>query len=241
LLYYPISDEYAVRGKSMLLHFDGAAKGSSVRKSAEFLFAKGYAFDYISDRQMAQLETKSGQILTGGNSWQTVLLPPVKLMPVETFENILNLARNGATVLLEELPTDVPGLGNLPERQLKLKNLVASMKFSGNSTLVKTAKVGKGRVMVGNLSDLLAEAKIRRETMSDRGIQFVRRKVGTSQVYFIANRGSEHVDGLVPIESAIGSAVLYNPMNGDFGLAMTKVSGKTNMVYLQLKPGAGFS
>lgn len=237
LLYYPISDEYAVRGKSMLLHFDGAAKGSSVRKSAEFLFAKGYAFDYISDRQMAQLETKSGQILTGGNTWQTVLLPPVKLMPVETFENILNLAKSGATILMEELPTDVPGLGTLPERQLKLKNLVASLKFSNASALVKTAKVGKGRVMVGNLSDLLAEAKIRRETMSDRGIQFVRRKVGASQVYFIANRGSEHVDGLVPIESAIGSAVLYNPMNGDFGLAMTKVSGKTNMVYLQLKPG----
>jgi hypothetical protein len=237
LLYYPISDEYAVRGKSMLLHFDGAAKGSSVRKSAEYLFAKGFAFDYISDRQMAQLETKSGQIMTGGNSWQTVLLPPVKLMPVETFENILNLARNGATILMEELPTDVPGLGNLAARQLKLKDLVGTLKFSNSSALVKTAKVGKGRVMVGNLSDLLAEAKIRRETMSDRGIQFVRRKMGTSLVYFIANRGNENVDGLVPVESAIGSAVLYNPMNGDFGQATTKVSGKTNMVYLQLKPG----
>ena len=59
LLYYPISDEYAVRGKSMLLHFDGAAKGSSVRNAAEYLFKNGYAFDYISDRQIAQLESKS--------------------------------------------------------------------------------------------------------------------------------------------------------------------------------------
>ena len=237
LLYYPISDEYAVRGKSMLLHFDGAAKGSSVRKSAEYLFEKGFAFDYISDRQIAQLETKSGKILTGGTNYQTVLLPPVKLMPVETFEKLIGLAKNGATVLMEELPSDVPGLGYLAERQLKLKNLKNSLIFVSATGTAKIAKVGKGRILVGNLSDMLVQAKIRRETMFDRGIQCIRRIDGTTTTYFIANRGAETIDGLVPLETAIGSAVLYNPMNGSFGQAITKVSGKTNMVYLQLKPG----
>ena len=237
LLYYPISDEYAVRGKSMLLHFDGAAKGSSVRKSAEYLFEKGFAFDYISDRQIAQLETKSGKIQTGGTNYQTVLLPPVKLMPVETFEKVINLARNGATVLMEELPSDVPGLGYLAERQLKLKNLKNSLQFVSASGTAKIAKVGKGRILTGNLSDMLGHAKIRRETMFDRGLHCIRRIDGTTTTYFIANRGAETIDGLVPLESAIGSAVLYNPMNGSFGQAITKVSGKTNMVHLQLKPG----
>lgn len=237
LLYYPISDEYAVRGKSMLLHFDGAAKGSSVRKSAEYLFEKGFAFDYISDRQIAQLETKSGKILTGGTNYQTVLLPPVKLMPVETFEKLIGLAKNGATVLMEELPSDVPGLGYLAERQLKLKNLKNSLYFVPATGTAKIAKVGKGRILTGNLSDLLVQAKIRRETMFDRDIQCIRRIDGTTTTYFIANRGAETIDGLVPLETAVGSAVLYNPMNGSFGQAITKVSGKTNMVYLQLKPG----
>ena len=237
LLYYPISDEYAVRGKSMLLHFDGAAKGSSVRKSAEYLFEKGFAFDYISDRQIAQLETKSGKILTGGTNYQTVLLPPVKLMPVETFEKLIGLAKNGATVLMEELPSDVPGLGYLAERQLKLKNLKNSLNFVSATGTAKIAKVGKGRILIGNLSDMLVQAKIRRETMFDRGIQCIRRIDGTTTTYFIANRGAETIDGLVPLETAIGSAILYNPMNGSFGQAITKVSGKTNMVYLQLKPG----
>ena len=237
LLYYPISDEYAVRGKSMLLHFDGAAKGSSVRKSAEYLFEKGFAFDYISDRQIAQLETKSGKIQTGGTNYQTVLLPPVKLMPVETFEKLIGLAKNGATVLMEELPSDVPGLGYLAERQLKLKNLKNSLNFVSATGTAKIAKVGKGRILIGNLSDMLVQAKIRRETMFDRGIQCIRRIDGTTTTYFIANRGAETIDGLVPLETAIGSAILYNPMNGSFGQAITKVSGKTNMVYLQLKPG----
>lgn len=237
LLYYPISDEYAVRGKSMLLHFDGAAKGSSVRKAAEYLFEKGFAFDYISDRQIAQLETKSGKILTGGTNYQTVLLPPVKLMPVETFEKLIDLAKNGATVLMEELPLDVPGLGYLAERQLKLKSLKSSLQFVSATGTAKIAKVGKGRILIGNLSDMLVQAKIRRETMFDRGIQCIRRIDGTTTTYFIANRGAETIDGLIPLETTIGSAVLYNPMNGNFGQAITKVSGKTNMVYLQLKPG----
>ncbi len=237
LLYYPISDEYAVRGKSMLLHFDGAAKGSSVRKAAEHLFEKGYAFDYISDRQIARLETKSGKIQTGGTNYQTVLLPPVKLMPLETFEKIIDLAKNGATVLMEELPLDVPGLGNLAERQAKLQALKKSLIFISVSGNIKTAKVGKGRILTGNLSDLLNQAKIRRETMIDRGLQCIRRVDGTTTTYFIANRGAETIDGLVPLEIKIGSAVLYNPMNASFGQAITKVSGKTNMVYLQLKPG----
>jgi len=238
LLYYPISDEYAVRGKSMLLHFDGAAKGSSVRKSAEYLFGKGYAFDYISDRQIAQLQTKSGKIQTGGVNYQTVLLPPVKLIPLETFEKVMDLAKNGATVLMEELPLDVPGLGKLAERQIKLKTLKNSLNLvkQAGSTIQK-AKVGKGQILVGNLSELLSQAKIRHEIMAERGLQCIRRVDGANTTYFIANRGAEIIDGMVTVETKIGSAVLYNPMNGTFGKAQTRTDANFGEVYLQLKPG----
>lgn len=238
LLYYPISDEYAVRGKSMLLHFDGAAKGSSVRKSAEYLFGKGYAFDYISDRQIARLETKSGKIQTGGVNYQTVLLPPVKLMPLETFEKVIALAKDGATVLMEELPLDVPGLGKLAERQVKLQTLKKSLNLVKQAgSTVQKAKVGKGQILVGNLSELLVQAKIRHEMMSERGLQCIRRVNGASTTYFIANRGAEIIDGMVALETKIGSAVLYNPMNGSFGKALTKSDANFGEVYLQLKPG----
>jgi len=238
LLYYPIADEYAVRGKSMLLHFDGAAKGSSVRKSAEYLFGKGYAFDYISDRQIAQLETKSGKILTGGTNYETILLPPVKLIPLETFEKLITLAKNGAIVLMEELPTDVPGLGKLAERQIKLQVLKKSLNFvkQAGSTIQK-AKVGKGQILMGDLSELVVQAKIRHEIMVDRGLQCIRRIDGTNTTYFIANRGTETIDGMVSLDTPIGSAVLYNPMNGMFGKAKTKSFNSFGEVYLQLKPG----
>jgi len=236
LLYYPISDEYAVRGRSLLLHFDGAAKGSSVRAAAENLFEKGYAFDYISDRQILKLESKQGQILTGEINYQTILLPPVKLIPVETFEKIIALAKGGATILMEQLPEDVPGMSKLTERKAKFQELKTSLKFVSSEGIQK-AKIGKGEILVGNLSGLLVQAKIRREAMFDKGLQCIRRIDGNTTTYFIANRGTVVVDGMVPIETKIGSAVLYNPMNSQFGKAITKTFVSGDEVYLQLNPG----
>jgi len=237
LLYYPISDEYAVRGRSLLLHFDGAAKGSSVRQSAESLFEKGYAFDYISDRQILNLKNESAKILTGGTSYQTILLPAVKLIPVETFEKIIALAKAGATILIEQLPVDVPGMGKLAERQAKFLALLKSIKFIPAFGNIQKAKVGTGQILLGSQSDLLAQAKIRRETMYDKGLQCVRRIDGKTTTYFITNRGTETIDGMIPIEIKADNAVLYNPMNGNFGKAITKTSGTKSEVYLQLNPG----
>ncbi|MDA3880337.1 MAG: glycosyl hydrolase [Prolixibacteraceae bacterium] len=237
LLYYPISDEYAIRGRSLLLHFDGAAKGSSVREAAEYLFGKGYAFDYISDRQILNLKNESGKIITGETSYQTILLPPVKLIPVETFQKVIELAKNGATVLMEQLPDDVPGLGKLDERRGKFHELKKSLKFESSAGNIQISKVGKGQIMVGNLPDLLEQAKIRREPMFDKGLQCIRRIDNNITSYFIANRGTESVDGMVALQSKIGSAVLYNPMTGAFGKAKTTASDRSGEVYLQLSPG----
>lgn len=234
LLYYPIADEYAVRGRSLLLHFDGAAKGSSVRETAEYLFGKGFAFDYISDRQVQGLASQAGKIQTGGTAYQTILLPEVKLMPLETFEKVIELAKNGATILMEQVPEDVPGLGNLTERQTRLQELKKSLKFDQTVGIVKKAKVGKGQILMGSLADLLNAGNIRRETMYDKGLQCIRRIDGKTTTYFIANRGTETIDGIIELQTKIGSAVLYNPMNGAFGKAKTSSAGE---VYLQLKPG----
>jgi len=236
LLYYPVWDEYAVRGPALLLHFDGSATGSTLRKTAGTLLAKGYAFDYISDRQIAGLETRSGKILTGGVSYQTLLLPPLKLIPAETLEKIITLAQNGATILMEQLPGDVPGLGDLDRQQAKLRELIKSLNFKADGS-IQRAETGKGQILLGSLTGLLARANIRYEPMTGRGLQCIRRVDGNTTTYFIANRGQEAVDGLVPIAAKAGSAVLYNPMTGAFGKALVQPGGHTSQVYLQLEPG----
>jgi hypothetical protein len=237
LLYYPISDEYAIRGKALLEHFDGSDKGFPMRETAENLFNKGYAFDYISDHQILKLENNSDQVLSGGNRYKLILLPKVKLMPIETLEKLIDLAKGGATVLMEKLPEDVPGLGNLEARQARFKALLGDLKFKPTSEIVQRAKVGKGEILLGGLTDLLNASKVRRESMFDRGLQCIRRTNGNTTVYFIANRDSAVVNGWVPLESKMESAVLYNPMTGAYGQAKVQKSGNSGEVYLQLNPG----
>jgi hypothetical protein len=84
---------------------------------------------------------------------------------------------------------------------------------------------------------MLEYANTPREPMSDRGLQCIRRTSGQTTTYFIANRGSESVDGWILLGKPFTSAVFYNPMTGSFGKAMTKHSGSAGEVYLQLVPG----
>lgn len=237
LLYYPIFDEYAVRGKQLLEHFDGSDKGFAMRETAENIFNKGYAFDYITDRQILKLETGSDQILSSGNSYKVILLPKLQRIPLETLEKLIDLAKGGATVLMEKLPEDVPGLGNLEARQAKFKALLGDLKFKPTTEIVQRAKVGHGEILLGGLTDLLNASKVRRERMFDQGLQCIRRTDGNTTVYFIANRGTAVVDDWVPLERKMESAVLYNPMTGAFGQAKVQHSGESGEVYLQLNPG----
>jgi hypothetical protein len=246
LLYYPIADEYAVRGNSLLKHFDGAAKGTPVRSAAEFLLKKGYAFDFISDRQVAQLDTKleldkrikDCKIVIGDHRYQTILFPKSKFIPVETFEKIIELAKKGATILMEQLPEDVPGLYQLKERQQRLAELKASLKFRIKSgTLAQKADIGMGQIIIGGLSEILSQGKVHQELVVEKGMQCIRRVDGANVIYFIANREKNIVNGWVTLDTPVGSAVLYNPMNGNYGKAKSKTLGTFGGVYLQLLPG----
>lgn len=237
LLYYPIYDEYAVKGRSRLVHFDGSARGSSLRQTAMDLYNNGYAFDYISDRQISRLEEESGKIHSAGNTWQTLVLPPLKLIPEETLRKIVSLAENGATILMENFPKDVPGMGRIEERRKTFQSLKERLNFEPLPSGLQMAKTGKGRILTGKMSEMLKFAAIPVEPMFARGLHCIRRADGKTTTYFIANRGSEAVDGWVTLGKPLVSAVVYNPMNGRFGLTRVKNYGTTGEVYLQLVPG----
>ena len=51
LLYFPIYDTWSEKGRSMLPHF-GKQVENLTKEISEMLLAKGYSFDYISDRQI---------------------------------------------------------------------------------------------------------------------------------------------------------------------------------------------
>jgi hypothetical protein len=155
-------------------------------------------------------------------------------------EHFIKLARNGATLVVQnQLPTDVPGLGNLENRRAALKKLLGQLKFTEAGGLRK-ATLGKGAVLVGpDVDKLLAAAGVQRETMVDNGLEFVRRRHAKGHYYFVTNWGTQSVAAWVPLQSAGAKSVaLYNPMTEKLGLASWRTSAQGRPeAYVQLAPG----
>ena len=240
LLYFPIYDRFSEQTpKGLLQHFDGVTpefNHTDFKTVAQQMLDRGYSFDYISDKQIGNLSVKNQQILSGETTWKTVLLSENEIIPLETFAKLLQLAKDGATIVIHNnLPKDVPGLGNLAERQAKFKGLLSQLNFIQNSG-VNVAKVGKGFFVMGeNLEQIMATAKVQRETMIDKGLSSIRKTYAKGKTYFIINKTVNNFDGWVKIETPFQSVALYNPMTEQLGLAKSKA--KTNEVYLQLSAG----
>ncbi|MDJ1497039.1 glycosyl hydrolase [Cytophagaceae bacterium DM2B3-1] len=244
LVYFPIYDMYAEAGKRTVQHFDGLGaefNGTTLKADAQLMVDRGYSYDFISDRQIANLSSSANLLQTGNVAYQTLLIPEAQHMPIATLEKLIELARNGATIAIHnKLPVDVPGLGNLSQRQKALKDLLQQLSFkTTESTGLQIAKVGKGMILLGDhLDQLLTAAHVRRETITDAGLQYIRRKIGDRMVYFVANRTRKPFAGWTTLQSPAQSAGIYNPMTGKLGLATLRKTTPTSIeVYLQLAPG----
>ncbi|MEP6949419.1 MAG: glycosyl hydrolase [Ginsengibacter sp.] len=244
LLYFPVYDKYSEPGRDLLLHFDGMKpgfNGTPFELAADTMEQKGYAFDYISDRQILNLKIPGNKIETGGTSYQTIILPGCKFMKAETLQKLFDLADKGATILVyKNLPTEVPGYGQLKQHEEVFQKLIDRLNFvSSNYSAVQSATIGEGRFLISDdLRQLLKHASVRREEMTDKNLQFARRKnADGSEFYFIANRGDQPINEWVTLQTKASGVSLYNPMNADSGVARFKKNNKGFIkVLLQLNP-----
>ncbi len=244
LLYFPIYDKYSEPGRDLLLHFDGMKPGfdgTPFELGADTMQQKGYAFDYISDRQILNVKNSANKIETGGTSYQTIILPGIKFMKAETLQKLFDLTNKGATILVyKNLPIKVPGYGQLQQHEEEFQKLMQQLNFvSTNDSEIKSATIGKGRFLISNnLQQLLKYASIRREDMTDRNLEFARRKnADGSEFYFIANRSNTPVNEWITLQTKAKGVALYNPMTADLGIAKFKNNSAGFIeVLLQLNP-----
>jgi hypothetical protein len=244
LLYLPQYDAYQRPGnKALLQHFDGIEhgfKGMPVEATSELLLKQGFGYDFISDKQVQQVQASGAGLRTsGGAQYRTILVPAARTMPLETWQHLVTLAQAGATVVVQDaLPTDVPGLGDLPRRQAAFKKLVAQLQFKPVAG-GQRATVGKGAFLLGtDVAQLLAQAGVQRETLVDSGLQCERRRTVGGHTYFLANWSDKPVNAWVPLATAAKAANLYDPMTGQLGSAAVRQSPKGQPeVYVQLAPG----
>ena len=243
LLYYNIFDEWETPARNTAGLIIPNPLPASCRETAEVLLNRGYAFDYISDRFLAQAQCVKGRVELGTNRMlATIVVPPCRLMPGETLEKLIALARNGATILFaKNLPSDVPGLANLESRRGKFKTLVDQIQLEQtDDPLIQKATIGKGAFLVSaDMDALLKQSGSRREPMMDDGVWFVRRLDSDGDEYFIANRSDKPVDRWITLGFPAQSAVLMDPrFENRSGVAAQRFLSKADMqIYLQLLPG----
>jgi hypothetical protein len=242
LVYYAISDIWSRPDRAMLQHFAGLDRmfnNTPLRNSAQEMQNNGYAWDLISDKQISGIAVANGDLATGGVLYKTLFLPECNVIPLETLETVMNLAKSGATIIVHKnMPLDVAGFAGLDEKRAKLNELLSQLDFK-NGENVRTAVYGKGKIIIADeVGTLLNAAGIRREAMYDSGLNCIRREKDNGGVYyFIVNNSDKYFDGWVPVSSPAKAMAIHDPMrnvNGYAKIRTTEAVGKE--VYIQLQP-----
>ncbi|HEV8513804.1 MAG TPA: glycosyl hydrolase, partial [Cyclobacteriaceae bacterium] len=246
LLYYPIYDRFSQSGRELLEHFDGIKKqfnNTPFERAANTLLRKGYAFDYISDKQIGDVRVENGKLKTSGNSeYKTIVIPHCKYIPLSTIQKIVDLAKSGATILVAEgLPDSISGFKNYRENEITYRKLLESL--NGNASRIKKIiqwKFGSGFMLsADSLSDLLAHASVRKESMVNKSLEFIRKKRDGNTLYFIVNTSDRLFEERIVLQSKSASSLVFDPMDGRIGSAKSKAMSDSTEVYIQLAPHQG--
>lgn len=245
LLYFPIYDKFAHPSRDLLDHFDGIRPefaNSDFEANAKTLQERGFAFDFISDKQILNLVNEKNTLKTGGVNYQTLVLSNVQFIPLETWKKLVSLAQNGATIVCyKNLPDDVNGLHNLAERQAEFKKIINDLSFSSVENGIQETKLGKGKILISNdLEQVLTYTKVRRESFVEQNLQFNRRKSEKATQYFIVNRNDAVYEGWLPLAVEAKSAAIFNPMTEKTGFAQSRINDGKFEVFVSLQSQESF-
>ncbi|MBN8720881.1 MAG: glycoside hydrolase [Sediminibacterium magnilacihabitans] len=244
LAYWPVYDSWsATEGLDMPFQvhdIDVWLHPTAFYKNLTRLQRQGYSFDFSSDRMLKEASVENGNIKISlkGAAYKTLLVSSCKYMPVSTFEQILRLAKEGAVIVLQQFPEDVPGLGNLESNRKRLKELMTSVAAVQKTNGIKEAFVGKGRIIItGDVEEALKFVKINRETLTDQGLKFTRRRINNGKYYYIVNHTPKIINDWISLNARAEAIVLMDPQTGETGLTSFRRQENNVQVKLQLQPG----
>lgn len=239
LMYWPVYDQWAnPKGKDMAFKIHNIEKWlhpTAFYENLEKLGKSGYSLDMISDKMIgeAQLENLNIQVTKNGGSYRVLIVPKLNYLPESTLKKILKLAQDGASVIFQSEPKDVPGNFEVEKRRNGLQALWNSIPFKQEGNL-KSAIFGKGQIVLSSdVEKGLEFLKMEREKLTDTGLKFVRRQFGGGKYYYLVNHTSKEISQNIPLNFKGKQVVLMNPETGVFGIAETQ----NNLVRVQLKSG----
>lgn len=236
LLYLPLFDmwqDQPFTPKNRLVFFD-IHKMSKVAprfiKAVNDIYGNGYDMDYISDNYVRTLRFDGdGLVTTGGSRYKAIVVPGVRLMPLDVLRRLRDLVRQGAKVVfLGSYPQDVPGAAVTAAQRADIRTIIADLK----------AMQGRGVIFGTDYKRALNDTQVEAESMvANHGLRLIRRKNSTGYHYFVSALKPDSTEGWMPLAVKARSAMLFNPMNGDSGKALLRQNDGKTEVFLQLASG----
>ena len=217
LVYWPLHDYWmSAEGfeRQLTVHARDWLVEQPVGRVARRLLEEGYAFDFISERQLFEIPRDRPR--TNARGYTTIVVPGAKAMKPETFARFVELAQGGYEVLfVDGLPTTVPGFARVAAREAELRKLQKAPQA----------------IRVGRYDELMARSRARKEPFNkNAGLMFTRHAQGDEVTYFIANQDRDDgVRGWFKPNAPCRSAVLRDPLTGA-GREIPVVDGKVELV-----------
>jgi hypothetical protein len=244
LLYWPVADFWSNpvgRILPMSVSATDWFSNQPIGKTAHKLWNDGFSFDYVSDAQLQTANASYGRIELPGGNYRLVIIPECNLMPPETLEKLVALAKNGATVIFnKQLPPDVPGWADLSARRATFKTLLQQIQNSSrktDSSATQESPIGKGRIFVGPMDEMLQPENVgdpREPFASSGALAYVRLSFAEGWNYFIVNRSGTNFEGPVQLRRHMESFAILDPLTGKCGAATLDPHGQPR---IQLAPG----
>lgn len=240
-MYWPVYDVWHnPKGLDMPLQvhsIDNWLHPTAFYKDVTQLQADGYEVNFLSDKMIAKRAQNAPFVK---KLREVIVVPECKLMPVKTFKDIITLGRNAEYIIIQALPTDVPGFNNLEKERATLHQLIDELKFKevGEGISESSMQMGGKIVLCKDVSKALDYIKwTKRETLTDLGLKFIKRRSGDSVFYFISNNTAKDIDEKIILSSNANSIVFTNPLNGEIGTVPFEKADNTAKVRMQLKSG----
>lgn len=221
LLYFPIHDLWTRdRGELLLMlevhHFDRWFSRTSFGRTAELLWNEGFSFDYISDRQLGQLQLDSQmQVSVSGNSkYRILVVPAVNYMPESTLLSLEKLASQGLKILfVDQLPRHYAG-------------------YVSRNRNPSPGSGSKNFLVSQSLLEDLDRLQVPREELSGKGLDFIRKTNAAGKLYFITNLGDQFLEDSLSLAAEYRYLSILDPQTGRQGYLKT-----SDRFHLKLPPG----
>lgn len=238
LVYWPLYDVWDDAGrldKQISIHnIDEWLHPTQFYQLSTQLMKEGYLVDFASDDIVSRLAVNDGHLNADpmGGTYKTIIVPKCKFMPLATLQKLQKLAEDGATVIFQELPKDVPGLHNLEARRAEFEGLLAVSEKGGTDGQYKDHLI-----ISSDMQETLGNLQIQGESLTADGLKFVRRIVDGDRYYYLVNHTPQKIDQQLTLNTDAKSAVLMDPDNGSYGFVESKIMAGKSIVRVQLESG----